>query len=377
MQRQAARINLNRRRGAGLALVLGAAVTLLACGSLSSVSSVVSSAATGAAAISSQPAARATRAQSAGAFSSAQCQKVGNAFLNFEGEYPLLGLASDGAYASNTPDSPAYIDIPRLRSDMDLMATLPDATLGSVSASIAQFRALIDQVDANFKAGGAPFSDGSGNGQKVVDEYLKLAGPYTVVAEAFGTACPDYSAATAAPDQAGFQIGQTASVGDLRVTLDSVSEPPMDGGALPTVGNRFLLLHVTIQNAGTASQQVTGLVETNIKDSAGASYGYDPFANSLPAATGDNGLDAQIAAGATHAGVVAYQLPAEAGDLLWFFHDYGGNQAVFAIKASDIDVSGASSAPTAEALRAGADATMTEFYSMAATVEAADMTATP
>ena len=197
------------------------------------------------------------------------------------------------------------------------------------------------------------------------------------MAEAFGTACPNYSAPTAAPDQASFQLGQTASVGDLRVTLDKVSEAALVPDNLPAPGNRFLLVHVTIMNAGQAALQVTALSETNLKDSAGISYGFDPFANALPALGAGAGFDAEIPAGGTHAGLIAYQLPANAGDLLWIFQDFGQNRAIFAVKASAIDTSNASSAATEDAMRSSAGATMTAFFAMAATAEAADMTATP
>jgi hypothetical protein len=165
-------------------------------------------------------------------------------------------------------------------------------------------------------------------------------------------------------------------VGDLRVTLDKVMEAPLDPANLPTPGNRFLLFHVTIKNVGQSALQVTGLSETNVKDAAGTSYGYDPFANSLPSVGSDNGLDGAIPAGGTHAGLVAYQLPATAGDLLWIFQDFAQNRAIFAVKASAIDTSGAASAGTEDALRNSAGATMTALFAMAATSDAADMTAT-
>ena len=76
----------------------------------------------------------------------------------------------------------------------------------------------------------------------------------------------------------------------------------------------------------------------------------------------DNGLDGEIPAGGTHSGLVAYQLPANAGDLLWIFQDFGQNRAIFAVKASDIDTS--------------VGATMTALFGMVATADAADMTAT-
>jgi hypothetical protein len=371
------RSNQDRRRAA-VALLLVAALMVVACAGIGNVSSAVSSAGTAAAAVGSQAAPGATSpGTTAGVQSTARCQTIGNAFLDFEGQYPFLGLASDGDYTTNTPDSPRYVNIPKLRTDLDVLGTLPNGTLGPLSPAVAQFRQLVDLVDSNIKSGGKPFSDGSGNGQKVLDQYLKLVEPYTVVAEAFGTACPHYSPATPAPDAAGYQIGQTASVGDLRVTLDKVSEAALDPDNLPQTGNRFLLVHVTIKNVGQAALQVTALGETNLKDGAGNSYGFDPFANSLPALGAGAAFDAQIPAGGTHAGLVGYQLPANAGDLLWIFQDFGQNRAIFAVKASDIDTSNASSAPTEDAMRTSAGATMTAFMDMAATADAVDMTATP
>jgi hypothetical protein len=377
----------NRERlPAALALLLILTLTVVACGGIGNVTSAVGSAATAAAAVSSQVAVANGGAATPGATaeavaggpqSSANCQAIGAAYIDFEGVYPFLGIASDTGYASNTPDSPNYINIPKVRTDLDVLSTLPNGTLGPIAPAIAQIRQLVDLVEANINSGGKPFSDGSGDGQKVLDLYVKLAGPYTVVSDAFATACPHYSAPTAAPDAAGFQVGQTANVGDLRVTLDKVSEAALDPSNLPQPGNRFLLVHITIQNTGQTPAQITGLSEMNLKDAAGNSYGFDPFANSLAAVGGADSMDGTIAPGATRAGLVGYQLPANAGDLLWIFHDFGQNHAIFAVKASEIDTSAASSAPTEEALRNSAGATMTAFMDMAATADAADLTATP
>jgi hypothetical protein len=376
---------IQNRRPAALALLLVTALMAVACGGIGNVTSAVGSAATAAVAINSQagnPAGAAkpgaTAAPAAGGpQSTAKCQTIGAAFIDFEGEYPFLGIAGDSGYATNTPDSLTYINIPKLRTDLDVLGTLPNGTLGPLSPAIAQIRQLVDQVDANFKSGGKPFSDGSGDGQKVLDLYLKLAQPYTVVSEAFASACPHYSPATPAPDAAGYQIGQMANVGDLRVTLDKVSEAAVNANNLPQPGNRFLLVHVTIKNTGQTALQVTALTETNLKDAAGTSYGFDPFANNLTAADGDNALDATIPPGGTHAGLVGYQLPANAGDLLWIFQDFAQNRAIFAVKVSDVDTSAAASAPTEDALRNSAGATMTAFMDMVATAATADMTATP
>lgn len=367
-------LNKTRRR---LALVMVTAITLLgmACAGLGGVATT-SGPATPAIVVDNATTSSGATPQVDAVQSSAQCQVIGDAYMDFQGEYPFLGIASDDGYATNTPDSPTYINIPKLNSDLDTLSTLPNGTVGTTGAALNQFRQLVTLVDGNIKSGGKPFSDGSGNGQKVLDLYLKLVIPYATVAEAFAGACPHFTPATAAPDVAGFQIGQTAPVGDLRVTLDSVAEAPLEPNNLPTQGNRFLLVHVTIKNVGQTDLQVTALTETNLKDGTGTSYGFDPFANNLAAASGDGALDAMIPAGGTHAGLVGYQLPANAGDLLWIFRDFSQTQVIFAVKASDIDTSQAGSAPTEDALRNSAGATMTELFNMIATSQSMDMTAT-
>src|SRR5260221_1760814 len=99
------------RRPAALALLLVAALMVVACAGIGNVSSAVSSAATAAAAVSSQAAPGATSPGSTGGVqSTARCQTIGSAFIDFEGQYPFLGLASHGAYATNTPHSPRYIN---------------------------------------------------------------------------------------------------------------------------------------------------------------------------------------------------------------------------------------------------------------------------
>jgi hypothetical protein len=395
------------RRPAALALLLVTALMVVACAGLGNVSSAVGAASTAAVAISSQasgaatqaaatpaavtPAPGATTAAAGGAQSTARCQTIGAAYMDFQAETPwLAALASDGAYSANTPDSPTYINIPKVRADLDVLGTLPNGSLGPISPAIAQIRQLVDQVDANFKSGSKPFSDGSGNGQKVIDLYAKIAEPLTVVAEAFASACPHFTAATAAPDVAGYQISQTASVGDLRVTVDSVTvAPPLAYliGAVLQPGWRWLQVHITVQNAGQTTLQVGGL-ETSLKDGAGTVYGSNPFAGDTAAR---DFIDGAIPAGGTLAGLVFYAVPASAGDLLWIFQDYGQNRAVFAVPASAIDTSQAGNAATQDALQSSYNATVTAMVGMAATgdaaatagidlgatQDAADLTATP
>src|ERR1700687_2229137 len=128
------------RRPAALAQLAVTALLAMACGGIGNITSAGGAAGTAAVALASQSGSAATPAGSTGGpQSSARCQTIGNAFIDFEGQYPFLALGSDSAYASNTPDSPRYINIPKLRADLDVLATLPNGTLGPISPAIAQF----------------------------------------------------------------------------------------------------------------------------------------------------------------------------------------------------------------------------------------------
>src|SRR5258706_5287902 len=108
------------RRPAALALLLITSLPVMACASIGNVSSAVGAASTAAAAIASQSGSAATPVgNTGGAQSSARCQTIGAAYLDFEGETPwLVALSSDDAYAANTPDSMTYVNIPKLQSDL-------------------------------------------------------------------------------------------------------------------------------------------------------------------------------------------------------------------------------------------------------------------
>jgi len=132
-------------------------------------------------------------AQGSGAI---DCQVMGNAYMDFVGQYTTLNITSDAQLAAAfTPGNPFYIDVPKLRSDLALFATLPDGkSFGKVAPAIAQINQFIDTAENDFKSGKTTFSDGNSDGQEMLSEYIKLVQPYTVLADAFGTACPNYSA---------------------------------------------------------------------------------------------------------------------------------------------------------------------------------------
>ena len=106
----------------------------------------------------------------------AECAKLNTAVDDFGGQsFLLAALTDDDAYAVFQPGGEFHVDTAALRADLAVLATLPDIAEveaqyhGKPSQMVPQFRKLLDQADANVKAGSRPFSDGSGNGQKVVD----------------------------------------------------------------------------------------------------------------------------------------------------------------------------------------------------------------
>lgn len=72
------------------------------------------------------------------------------------------------------PGSPLYLDFPKLRLELDILATLPDPTdpadltFGKASDSIAYFRQLVDVAESDIGTHGKPFKDTGTDGQKVI-----------------------------------------------------------------------------------------------------------------------------------------------------------------------------------------------------------------
>jgi Domain of unknown function (DUF4352) len=207
-------------------------------------------------------------------------------------------------------------------------------------------------------------------------KFIKMS---TAINAAVASACPDVSAngpqvqlpnAQATPLTASFQIGQTAPVGDLRVTLDRVTTI---SDAPPSPGNRFVFAYFTVENTGKNASQLNMMTGTHWEDATGKQYFFDPDTIMLDPNT--TNFDGGIQPGAKQSGAVGYLLPRDAGDLVWVFEDFKPNRAVFAVKASDIVAVGTPvTEPTADAMRAQAAATQTAFVGMALGVVSADAT---
>lgn len=129
-----------------------------------------------------------------------------------------------------------------------------------------------------------------------------------------------------------YRVGQTATVGSLRVTLDKVAATAGEAGNWPQAGQRFLLVYVTVENTGQAAQALTSF-STSVTDMAGTHYFVEPNAGYLSAA---QPLDASIPAGGRMSGIRAYMLPVNAGNLIWTGEDASHNRATFAVSTTDI-----------------------------------------
>jgi len=310
------------------------------------------------------------------------CQALANAAFDFNSSEPfLMTLTAGGGSVVNRVDSPMYIDTAKLRTDLGVLATLPDPTdaaeiamMGKPSEAIPQWGQLLDRLDAQAKAGPTPAQTPSGTNSLSDQQLLGLTAKLTKMSAALGMAldraCPGVSAnvpqaqlpgAPATPLPAGYQIGQTAPVGDLRVTLDRVATI---AGGLPTPGNRFVFVYFTVENRGASPFQVNTLTGTHWEDATGKRYSADPYSVALDPNT--TNFDGGVQPGAKQSGAIGYQLPRDAGDLVWVFADFRPNYAVFAVKAQDVVTVGTPVTElTASALRSGAAATQTAFVEMA------------
>jgi hypothetical protein len=275
-----------------------------------------------------------------------------------------------------------------MRADLDVLAVLPDPTdateiaiMGKPSEAITQFRQLLDLIDKDAKA--APASNGTPAADKLLlDLGAKFVKMSTAISAATAKACPDVSAngpqvqlptSQATPQTATYQIGQTAPVGDLRVTLDKVVTLPGADALLPTPGNRFVFAYFTVENTGKNASQLNMMTGTHWEDAIGKQYFFDPDTIMLDPNT--TNFDGGIQAGAKQSGAVGYLLPTDGADLVWVFEDFKPNRAVFAVKASDIAAVGTPvTEPTGDAMRSQAAATQTAFVDLALGAASADAT---
>lgn len=255
--------------------------------------------------------------------------------VNFTAQTDYPGFTDTG--------SPVYLDFPKLRADLNTLATLPDPTdqvdlaFGKPSDSITYFRQLVDVAESDVKSKGNPFKDTGADGQKIfgIDSpWFQKFNPFSL---AIDKACHGFTVPTDAPPSAltSNHIGENATLGDMHITLDKVATVAGDVGNLPDAGNRFVVVSATLENSGKTPLTTLSFSTSTLKDAAGNVYGFDQHVIAISAAK--SGLiDGEIPAGEKRSGSVGYQLPIDAGDLTWTLVDFAQHQVVFAIKAGDI-----------------------------------------
>ena len=105
----------------------------------------------------------------------------------------------------------------------------------------------------------------------------------------------------------------SAKLGDLRISIEASRVDPYGSGVLtPAGGDVFLILSVSVQNAGTARASFNSLL-TTVQDQAGAQYriALDPNAG--------HGPDVFIEPGVTSRGELVYEIPADAKGLVFVY----------------------------------------------------------
>jgi hypothetical protein len=129
-----------------------------------------------------------------------------------------------------------------------------------------------------------------------------------------------------------YRVGETANLGNLRVTLDRAAVTAGEAGNVAEAGKRFLLIYLTLENTGKAAQSLS-FFSTSVRDVAGRTYFVEPYAGYLSAA---RPLALVIAPRSRLSGNRGYMLPLNAGDLIWTVQDAGRNRASFAVTTTDL-----------------------------------------
>jgi hypothetical protein len=110
----------------------------------------------------------------------------------------MVNFRSDTDYAAFADaTSPVHLDFPKLRAQLDTLATLPDPTdsaeltFGKPSESVAYFRELVDVAESDLNTQGKPFKDTGGDGRKVIGFDTPWAKEFSSFGLATEKACPN------------------------------------------------------------------------------------------------------------------------------------------------------------------------------------------
>ena len=113
-----------------------------------------------------------------------------------------------------------------------------------------------------------------------------------------------------------YAVGEPVTVGDLTITVNGVHTPEGNQFAQPAAGQRFVVVDLSVTNNGGQAANVSTLLQMKLKDGTAQQYPLDLLATT---AAGGAAPEGELAPGETVRGPVGFQVPADAGDLLFVF----------------------------------------------------------
>ena len=137
--------------------------------------------------------------------------------------------------------------------------------------------------------------------------------------------------ATSAPAaKQSYQVGETAELNGLKITVNEAKESAGNQSIKPEAGKHFIIINVTVENTTDKDVSMSSALQMELKDDTGQAYDLDYGATSVPGGKNPYG---NIAPGDKVRGPLGYQIPKEAKGLRWIFKDVlGSGRVVFEIK---------------------------------------------
>lgn len=183
-------------------------------------------------------------------------------------------------------------------------------TAGIGCASIAGLIIVIVIIVVMATSGGNDKSTPTA-GQQVT----AVAGASTNSSQASSAQATAAQAPTQAANSA-LAIGQTSSVGDLQLTLNSAR---ISQGGYPAAGNEVISCDFTVMYGGTNTYDLSTLLQFDIYGSDSRKYNVTFFSD------GNGTLDGTLQAGQTLSGEVAFEVPVNASPYTVRFSKFLGN----------------------------------------------------
>lgn len=137
------------------------------------------------------------------------------------------------------------------------------------------------------------------------------------------------SAATTAPANSTFKVGDVVRKGTLEATvLSSAPFTSTNQFVKPAAGNKFVAVELQVKNTGTKSAALSSLLQFKLRDSSNAQYdvaftiGKDP---KFP--------EGELSAGTTNRGFVTFEVPQAATGLQFVFdaNVFGGGRITWTL----------------------------------------------